>query len=97
MGSDVPAFTLPAQRRLGSTAFSSAGTDTVERRVHSAGPWHVVALQEAIEFHEDDAITRQFHVAHLRGCAALFNKDTFEPDLQVKSIYLPSDKENCSG
>ena len=34
------------------------------------------------------AITRQYHVADFRGCATLFNKDTFEPGLQITSIYV---------
>ena len=62
-----------------------------------AGPWHTVALPESIEFLEADATTRQFRVAHFRGRATLVNKDTFEPDLQVKSTYVPSDKACCSG
>ena len=56
-----------------------------------------LAVQESIGFLEHDAITRQFHVAHFRGCATLFNKDTFGPDLQVKSIYAPSERAYCSG
>ena len=70
-----------------------------ERRInHIAGRWHmVVALQESAEFLQHEDITRQFHVAHSRGCATHFNKHTFEPDLDVKSIYVPADKAYCCG
>ena len=37
----------------------------------------------------------QFHVAHFLGCATLFNKDSFEPDLLVKSIYVPGTTSYC--
>ena len=30
------------------------------------------------------------------GCDTLFNKDTFEPDLQVKSIDVPAEKVYCN-
>ena len=30
----------------------------------------------------------RFHVTHYGGCAVLFNKDTFYPDIEVKSSYL---------
>ena len=43
---------------------------------HIAGKWHVIALQEAIEY-----LTGRF-------CVSLFNKDTFHSDLKVKSTYL---------
>ena len=59
---------------------------------HLAGPRHVVALQESIEFLEYDAITRQFHVAHFRGCTTLFNNHMFEPHFDVKSIHVLADK-----
>ena len=42
-------------------------------------------------------ITRQFYVAHFRGSSTLFNKHTFEPDIEVNSVYIPSDKAYCSG
>ena len=29
-----------------------------------------------------------FHVTHFAGCPVLFCKDTFYPDIEVKSIYL---------
>ena len=65
-------------------------------RNHIARPWHIVASQESIKFLEDDGIENQAHVAHFHGCATVFNKDTFEPDLRVKSIYVPKVQAYCS-
>ena len=53
-----------------------------------AGRWHVITLQEASEYVDHDILTGRFHVTHYGGCAALFNKDTFYPNIDVKSIYL---------
>ena len=47
-----------------------------------ASKWHVITLQEAIEHVDHDILT------HYGGCAVFFNKDTFYPDVEVKSIYL---------
>ena len=54
----------------------------------SAGRWHIISLQEASEKVDHDILTRRFHVTHYAGCAILFNKDTFYPNVVVKSIYL---------
>ena len=54
----------------------------IEKQI--AGKWHVMTLQEAIDYVDHELLTNRFHVTHYRGCAVLFNKDTFE----VKSIYL---------
>ena len=53
-----------------------------------AGRWHVITLQEASEYVHHDILTGRFHVTHYGGCAILFNKDTFHPNIDVKSIYL---------
>ena len=37
---------------------------------------------------DHELLTNRFHVTHYGGCAVLFNKDTFFPDVKVKSIYL---------
>ena len=50
--------------------------------------WHVFTLQEASEYVNHDILTCRFHVTHDGGCAILFNKDTFYPNIDVKSIYL---------
>ena len=53
-----------------------------------AEKWHIVTLQEASDYVEHDILHERFHVTHFAGCAILFNKDTFYPDISVKSIYL---------
>ena len=53
-----------------------------------AGKWHVITLQEAIEYVDHDILAGRFHVTHYGGCAILFNEDTFHPNIDVKSIYL---------
>ena len=45
-------------------------------------------LQEAIEYVDHELLVNRFHVTHYGGCAVLFNKDTFFPDVKVKYIYL---------
>ena len=47
-----------------------------------------ITLQEAIEYVDHELLVNRFHVTHYGGCAVLFNKDTFFPDVKVKSIYL---------
>ena len=58
----------------------------IEKQI--AGKWHIITLQEAIEYVDHELLTNRFHVTHYGGCAVLFNKDTFFPDVKVKSIYL---------
>ena len=53
-----------------------------------AEKWHIVTLQEAIEYLDHEFLTNRFHVTHCGGCAILFNKDTFFSDIKVSSIYL---------
>ena len=60
--------------------------DAFEKQI--AGRWHVTTLQEASEKVDHDILTGRFHVTHYGGCAILFNKDTFNPNIDVKSIYL---------
>ena len=60
--------------------------DAFEKQI--AGRWHVITLQEASEYVDHDILTGRFHVTHYGGCAILFNKDTFYPNIDVKSIYL---------
>ena len=57
-------------------------------RKQIAGKWHVVTLQEAIEFVDHELLTNRFHVTHFGQCAVLFNDDNFFRDVKVKSIYL---------
>ena len=52
------------------------------------GKWHIITLQETIEYLEHDFLTSRFHETHYGGCAVLFNKDTFFSDIKVSSICL---------
>ena len=58
----------------------------IEKRI--AVKWHIIILQEAIEYVDHELFTNRFHVTHYGRCAVLFNKDTFFPDVMVK-IHLP--------
>ena len=60
--------------------------DAIEKQI--ARKWHIITLQEASEYVEHDILQERFHMTHFAGCAILFNKDTFYPDISVKSIYL---------
>ena len=44
--------------------------------------------QQASEYVDHDLLTNRIHVTHYAGCSILFNKDTFYPNVDVKSIYL---------
>ena len=54
----------------------------------TAGRWHVISLQEASDYVDHELLTNRFHVTHYAGCGVLFNKDTFYPNVGVKSIFL---------
>ena len=51
-------------------------------------------MQEASDYVEHEILHERFHVTQFAGCAVLFNKDTFYPDISVKSIYL-HDTRRC--
>ena len=53
-----------------------------------AGKWHVITLQEAIEYVDHELLTNGFPVTHYGVCAVPFKNDTFFPDVEVKSIHL---------
>ena len=80
----------PVQKRLSIYKWNPGPRrgkeDAFEKQI--AGRWHVITLQEAAEFVDHDLFTGRFHVTHGAGCAILFNKDTFYPNIDVKSIYL---------
>ena len=86
----------PAQRRLSIYNWNPGprrGTkDAIEKQI--AGKWHVISLQEASQKVEHGILHERFHVTHFAGCAILFNKDTFYPDISVKSIYI-HDTRRC--
>ena len=58
---------------------------TIEKQI--AGKWHLITLQEAIDYVDHELLTNRFHVTHYGGCAVLFNKDTL---LHLKSKSSPS-------
>ena len=60
--------------------------DAFEKQIESK--WHFITLQEASEYVDHDILTNPFHVTQYGGCAILFNKDTFHPNIDVKSTYL---------
>ena len=60
--------------------------DAFEKQI--AVKWHIITLQVASDYVDHDILTCRFHVTHHGGCAILRNKDTFYPDIEVKSIYL---------
>ena len=60
--------------------------DAFEKQI--AEKWHIVTLQEASDYVDHEILQERFHVTHYAGCPILFNKDTFYPDINVKSIYL---------
>ena len=80
----------PVQKRLSIYNWNPGPrrgkADAFEKQI--AGKWHIVTLQEASDYVEHDILQERFHVTRFAGCAILFNKDTFYPDISVKSIYL---------
>ena len=51
-----------------------------------------------------ELLTNRFHVTHYAGCAILFNKDTFYPNIDVSTFMTPNEtcllkslKENRDG
>ena len=55
---------------------------------HIAVKWHIITLQEAIEYLDQEFLTNRFHVTQHGGCAILLNNDTFFSDIKVTSLYL---------
>ena len=45
-------------------------------------------MQEASDYVDHELLTNRFHVTLHAGGAVLFNKDTFYPNVDVKSIYI---------
>ena len=80
----------PVQRRLSIYNWNlgprRGSEDAFEKQI--AGKWHIATLQEASDCVDHDIIQERFHVTHYLGCAILFDKDTFYPDINVNFIYL---------
>ena len=80
----------PVQKRLSINNWNPGPRrgkeDAFEKQI--AVKWHVITLQEAIEYVDHDILSNRFHETHYGGCAILYNKNTLYPDIDVKSIYL---------
>ena len=76
-------FLLNHLCRGGSASTTGTLGPVVERKKEKqiAMKWHVVTLQEASDDVDHDILQKRFHVTHYAGCAILFNKDTFYPDI----------------
>ena len=92
-------FTRRPNRQLEQTRISILSWNPRPRRgtpgaseKHIAGKWHIIAVQEAIEYLQHDSLTNHFHISHHAGCAVLFNKDTFYPDVRVSSVDIHDTK-----
>ena len=66
--------------------FPRGKAGAIEKQI--AGKWHVITLQEAVDYVDHELLTNRFHVTDYGGCTVLFNKDTFFPQVEVKSIFL---------
>ena len=55
---------------------------------HIAEKWHIIDLQEAIEYLEHEYLTSHFYMNQYGGSVLLFIKDTFHSDIKVTSVYL---------
>ena len=53
----------------------------------TAGKWHIIILQEEVEYLEQEFLTNRFHMTHFGGCTILFNNETFLSGVGVTSIY----------
>ena len=87
--SDMP-NRLTEQKRLSvcnwNPGFWRGKGGAIEKEI--AEKCHIITVQEAIEYLDHEFLTNRFHVTHCGGCAILFNKDTFFPDIKVTSVYL---------
>ena len=90
----VPVNIFPIVHLCRSGSASTTGTQgpVAEKKMPSKSRSQVsgmsTTLQEAAEYVDHDLLTSRFHVTHCAGCAILFNKDTFYPYIDVKSICL---------
>ena len=58
--------------------------DAFEKQI--AGRWHIITLQEASDYVDHELLTNRFHATHYAGCAVLFNKDKFYPNVDVDQV-----------
>ena len=59
--------------------------------------WHIGTLQEASDYVEHDILHEKFYVTPRAGFAILFNKDIYNPDISVKSIYFHDTRRGVQG
>ena len=85
----------PVQKRLSIYNLNPGPRHGKEGAIekHIAGKWHVITLQEAIEYLDSEYLRNLFYVTQYAGCAILFNKDTFHQDIKVTSVYLHDTRE----
>ena len=62
---------------------------------HRKGSGNTVTLQGSSEYMDADVIKNDFRVATFPGCPTLFNKNTFEPELEVKSPFVLGITQPC--
>ena len=64
---------------------------------HTAVPWNDAAPQESVEFLDNGATQVNFMLLIVVDAPPCVNTDTFEPDLQVKSVFVHSGNAHCTG
>ena len=67
---------LTERRRLRICNWNPGSRRGSYRRTY-CGEWHIITLQEGIEYFEEEFLANRFHVTHFGGCVILFNKDSF--------------------
>ena len=83
----VPISTLlPVRLGRGDSASTTGTLDPVREMKMPSNRWRINTLQAASDYVDHELLTNRFHVTHYAGCAVLFNKDTFFPNVDVKSI-----------
>ena len=85
---DVP-HRLTEQKRLSIYNWNPGPRRGKEEAIdkHTTEKWHIITIQDAVQYLDRDYLTNRFYVTHYGGCAVLFNKDTFHPDIKVSSVY----------
>ena len=109
---DVASFSLLTERRArapqSSHQFDRAAASRAGIQVPNVAPEESVNIRllahdtlllhkNLLSFFNLRTPFASFMLLNFRGCATLSNKDTVEPDLHVKSTYMPADKACCSG
>ena len=93
--SKVPQSSAPTFHRLGSCPSILNTRYTSCHGATYCWPMALCCTTRSSEFLGANVIKNDFHVAHFRGCPALFNKNTFEPDLETKSLFVSGITQDC--